>query len=315
MKNNLILTFFILLILSGCVGTGSKGVFGTGVSIALDPRSLGTQIDDSIMQKNLLARLALTEKKYLIHISVKVLDGRIFLGGKVDEPEEKLKITKMAWETKGARSVKNDLKIKEKFDIKVSAKDFLILSQLKSALIFNKNIKASNYHIDVYKKKIFIYGSDGNNCSSFISEILSPNKDIKENHHYINNPIRQFTRPKVLLKIHWVNNFIPENPAKKKGIKKGFMIEGINDLEKLDLTSFHQEIRNSKGKEITLLIRTDQNEPEIMKIKPIRLNEEDESDAKYTLGFSAQEKEQDPLFLELEKKYKRLPKKNTNVRK
>ncbi len=166
------------------------------------------------------------------------------------------------------------------------------------------------------KKKIFIYGSDGNNCSSFISEILSPNKDIKENHHYINNPIRHFPRPKVLLKIHWINPFIkPENPAKKKGIKKGFMIEGINDVKKLDLTSFHQEIRNSKGKEITLLIRTDQNEPEIMKIKPVRLNAEDEGDAKYTLGFSAQEKEQDPLFLELEKKYKRLPRKNINVRK
>ena len=107
-----------MFLLNSCVGSSTSGVFGTGVSVALDPRTLGTQIDDSIMQKNLQARLALTEKKYLIKISVKVLDGRIFLGGKVDEPEEKLKITKMAWETKGARSVKNNIAIKQKFSFK-----------------------------------------------------------------------------------------------------------------------------------------------------------------------------------------------------
>ena len=147
-----------LLLLNSCVGSSTSGVFGTGVSIALDPRTLGTQIDDSIMQKNLLARLALKEKKYLIKLSVKVLDGRIFLGGKVDEPEEKLKITKIAWETKGARSVRNDIKVKEKFNFKQSAKDLLITSQLRTALIVNKNIKATNYQIDTYKKKIYIYG-------------------------------------------------------------------------------------------------------------------------------------------------------------
>ena len=113
MKKNVLL--LILFLLSSCVGSSSGGVFGTGVSVALDPRTLGTQIDDSIMQKNLIARLALTEKKYLVSLTVKVLDGRIFLGGKVEEPEEKLKITKMAWETKGARSVKNIISIKQKF--------------------------------------------------------------------------------------------------------------------------------------------------------------------------------------------------------
>tara|TARA_B100000427_G_C15364767_1_gene531547 strand:- start:167 stop:769 length:603 start_codon:yes stop_codon:yes gene_type:complete len=152
----IILLFFIMIY--GCVGTASKGVFGTGVSVALDPRSLGTQIDDSIMQKNLSARLALIEKSYLISINVKVLDGRIFITGKVDDPEEKLKITKLAWETKGARSVKNDIKIKEEFNFKQSAKDLLITSQLRSAIIFNKEIKATNYQIDTYKKKIYIYG-------------------------------------------------------------------------------------------------------------------------------------------------------------
>ena len=143
---------------TSCVGTSSTGVFGTGVTIALDPRTLGTQIDDSIMQKNLVARLVLKDKKYLLSIKTKVLDGRIFITGKVDDPEEKLQITKSAWETQGVRSVKNDINIKEKFDFKISAKDLLITSQLRTALIFNKNIKASNYNIDTYKKKIFIYG-------------------------------------------------------------------------------------------------------------------------------------------------------------
>tara|TARA_B110000438_G_scaffold85586_1_gene85079 strand:+ start:208 stop:798 length:591 start_codon:yes stop_codon:yes gene_type:complete len=154
--------FFIVLLssflLNSCVGSSTSGVFGTGVSVALDPRTLGTQIDDSIMQKNLQARLALTEKKYLVSLSVKVLDGRIFLGGKVDKPEEKLKITKMAWETKGARSVKNNILIKQKFSFKNAAKDILITSQLKTALIFNKNVKAANFNIDTVNQKTYIFG-------------------------------------------------------------------------------------------------------------------------------------------------------------
>ena len=158
MKSKLILFFFIFLIVSSCVGSASKGVFGTGVSVAFDPRSLGTQIDDSIMQKNLITRLTLKEKSYFLKIKTKVLDGRIFLTGNVDDPEEKLQITKLAWETDGVRSVKNDIKIKEKFNFKRSAKDALITSQLKTAMIFNKKIKASNYNVDTYKKKIFIYG-------------------------------------------------------------------------------------------------------------------------------------------------------------
>jgi len=158
MKIKIINIFFIILFLSNCVGTASQGVFGTGVSIALDPRSLGTQIDDSIMQKNLAARLTVKEKSYLLSLNVKVLDGRIFITGKVDNPEEKLQITKLAWETKGVRSVKNDIKIKEEFNFKQSAKDLLITSQLRTALIFNKEIKATNYQIDTYKKKIYIYG-------------------------------------------------------------------------------------------------------------------------------------------------------------
>jgi len=158
MKSKLILFLLIFLILSGCVGSASKGVFGTGVSIAFDPRSLGTQIDDSIMQKNLIARLTLKEKSYFLKIKTKVLDGRIFLTGNVDGTEEKLQITKLAWETQGVRSVRNDIKIKEKFNFKRSAKDILITSQLKTAMIFNKKIKASNYNVDTYKKKIYIYG-------------------------------------------------------------------------------------------------------------------------------------------------------------
>ena len=158
MKNRIILISLVFLILTGCVGISSKGIFGSGVSIALDPRSLGTQIDDSVMQKNLSARLILRDKNYFLSVNKKVLDGRIFLTGKVDNPEEKLQITKLAWETKGVRSVKNDIKIKEEFNFKQSAKDLLITSQLRAALIFNRKIKASNYQIDTYKKKIFIYG-------------------------------------------------------------------------------------------------------------------------------------------------------------
>ena len=158
MKNKLLLIFLSFLILAGCVGTGSKGVFGTGVSIALDPRSIGTQIDDSIMQKNLVARLALTDKKYILKVSVKVLDGRIFLRGKVNEPEEKLKITKMAWETKGARSVRNNIIIKQKFSFKNMATDVLITSQLKTALILNKNVKAANFNIDTINQKTYVFG-------------------------------------------------------------------------------------------------------------------------------------------------------------
>ena len=148
----------ILLFINGCVGTSSKGVFGTGVNIAFDPRTLGTQIDDSIIDKSIDTRLLLIDKNYFLTISTQVLDGRIFITGKVDNPEEKLKITKLAWETKGARSVKNDLKIKEKFNFKQSAKDVLITSQLRTALIFSKKIKSANYSIDTYKKKIYIYG-------------------------------------------------------------------------------------------------------------------------------------------------------------
>ena len=158
MKHKVLILLFISLFLSGCVGVSSKGIFGTGVSVALDPRSLGTQIDDSIMQKNLSARILLLDKKYFLSIKSKVLDGRVFLTGKVDNPEEKLKITKLAWETEGARSVRNDIKIKEKFNFQQSAKDILITSQLRTALILNKNIKATNYQIDTYKKKIYVYG-------------------------------------------------------------------------------------------------------------------------------------------------------------
>tara|TARA_B100001250_G_scaffold206692_1_gene177431 strand:+ start:1953 stop:2555 length:603 start_codon:yes stop_codon:yes gene_type:complete len=157
-KKYLSLLFIIFLILSGCVGYSSTGVFGTGVTIALDPRTIGTQIDDSIMQKNLTAKLLSMNKNYFLSVKAKVLDGRIFITGKVNTIEEKLQITKLGWEIKGARSIKNDLQIKKKFNLKQSAKDILITSQLRAAMITNKKIKSVNYNIDTYKKKIYIYG-------------------------------------------------------------------------------------------------------------------------------------------------------------
>ena len=158
MKTKFIIIILFGIFFSGCVGVSSKGIFGTGVTVAFDPRTVGTQMDDSIMQKNLTARILLKDKNYLLSIKSKVLDGRIFMTGKVNNPEEKLQLTKLAWETKGARSVRNDIKIKEEFNFKRSAKDILITSQFRTALILNKNIKASNYQIDTYKKKIYVYG-------------------------------------------------------------------------------------------------------------------------------------------------------------
>ena len=158
MKIKLLIIIFIAIVLTGCAGVSSKGLFGTGVSVALDPRTLGTQIDDSIMQKSLSARILAKDKKYFLSVKSKVLDGRIFITGKVDSPEEKLQITKIAWETKGARSVRNDLKIKKEFNFKQSAKDLLITTQLRTTLIVNKNIKATNYQIDTYRKIIYVYG-------------------------------------------------------------------------------------------------------------------------------------------------------------
>ena len=158
MKKNKFIFLILFFILSGCVGYSSTGVLGTGVSIALDPRTIGTQIDDSIMQKNLRAKLALMDSSYILSVKTKILDGRVFITGKVNSLEEKLKITKLGWEIKGARSVKNDLQIKEKFNFKQSAKDLLITSQLRTAMITNKKIKSANYQLDTYKKKIYIYG-------------------------------------------------------------------------------------------------------------------------------------------------------------
>ena len=178
MKFKIILLIIISVIFTGCVGVSSKGLFGTGVSVAFDPRTVGTQIDDSIMQKNLASRILLLDKKYLLSVNTKVLDGRIFITGRVDDPEEKLKITKLAWETKGARSVRNDIKMKEQFNFKQSAKDVLITSQLRTAMIFNKNIKATNYQIDTYKQKIYIYGIAL--TSDEKDEVINETKEISD---------------------------------------------------------------------------------------------------------------------------------------
>jgi len=176
MKIKNIFYLFIFLILSGCVGYSSSGVFGTGVSIAMDPRTIGTQIDDSIMQKNLTAKLISMDTKNILAVKTRVLDGRIFITGKVDSVENKFQITKLAWEIKGARSVKNDLRIKEKFNFQQSAKDLLITSQLRTAIIINKKIKSANYNIDTYKKKIYIYGISQNKEER--SEVIKEAKKI-----------------------------------------------------------------------------------------------------------------------------------------
>ena len=176
MISRLLIIFTFTVFISGCVGVSSKGIFGTGVSVAFDPRSVGTQIDDSIMQKSLTAKILLLDKNYFLTVKSKVLDGRIFLTGKVDNPEEKLKLTKLAWETTGVRSVRNDIKVKEEFNFKQSAKDILITSQLRTALIINRNIKATNYQIDTYKRKIYIYGISMTEDEK--NEVISEAKEI-----------------------------------------------------------------------------------------------------------------------------------------
>ena len=173
-KNLILIMTFILI--SGCVGYSSTGVLGTGVSVAMDPRTIGTQIDDSIMQKNLRAKLILMDSAYLLKVKTKVLDGRIFITGKVDTVEEKLKITKLGWEIKGARSVKNDLKIKENFNFKQAAKDVMITSQLRTAMITNKKIKSANYDIDTYKKIIYVYGISQNEEER--AEVINEAKNV-----------------------------------------------------------------------------------------------------------------------------------------
>ena len=176
MKFRILLLIIILITVSGCVGYSSTGVLGTGVSVAMDPRTIGTQIDDSLMQKNLRAKLILMDKGYLLNVKTKVLDGRIFITGKVNTVEEKLKITKLGWEIKGARSVKNDLKIKEKFDFKQTAKDVLITSQLRTAMIANKKIRSANYDIDTYKKIIYVYGISQNEEER--AEVINEAKEV-----------------------------------------------------------------------------------------------------------------------------------------
>ena len=175
---NILLLLLALFIMTNCVGTSSTGVLGTGVSIATDPRTIGTQIDDSIMQKNLSAKLINMNTNYILSVKSKVLDGRIFITGKVETIEEKLKITKLGWEIKGARSVKNDLQIKEKFNFQQSAKDLLITSQLRAAIITNKKIKSANYNIDTHKKKIYIYGISQNEEER--TEVINEAKQVPD---------------------------------------------------------------------------------------------------------------------------------------
>ena len=174
----IVITFFSFLILTGCVGVGSEGVLGTGVSIYLDPRSLGTQIDDSIMQKSLLIRIAKTDKKYILDVSSKVVDGHIFLTGVVEKVDEKILMTKLAWKTEGARSVKNNIEVKDKFSLKNYSQDVLISSQMKVALLANKKISMSNYQVNTVNQVIFIFGIAANEAER--REVINEASLIKD---------------------------------------------------------------------------------------------------------------------------------------
>jgi osmotically-inducible protein OsmY len=172
------IAFFSFLILTGCIGVSSDGVLGTGVSIYLDPRSLGTQIDDSIMQKSLLIRITKTDKKYILDISPKVVDGHIFLTGVVEKVDEKILMTKLAWKTEGARSVKNNIEVKDKFSLKNYSQDVLISSQMKVALLANKKISMSNYQVNTVNQVIFIFGIAANEAER--REVMNEASLIKD---------------------------------------------------------------------------------------------------------------------------------------
>ena len=174
----IVITFFSFLILTGCVGVGSEGVLGTGVSIYLDPRSLGTQIDDSIMQKSLLIRITKTDKKYILDVSPKVVDGHIFITGVVEKVDEKILMTKLAWKTEGARSVKNNIEVKDKFSLKNYSQDVLISSQMKVALLANKKISMSNYQVNTVNQVIFIFGIAANEAER--REVMNEASLIKD---------------------------------------------------------------------------------------------------------------------------------------
>jgi|TARA_B110000305_G_scaffold212252_1_gene247255 osmotically-inducible protein OsmY len=174
----IVIIIFSFLILTGCVGVGSEGVLGTGVSIYLDPRSLGTQIDDSIMQKSLLIRITKTDKKYILDVSPKVVDGHIFLTGVVEKVDEKILMTKLAWKTEGARSVKNNIEVKDKFSLKNYSQDVLISSQMKVALLANKKISMSNYQVNTVNQVIFIFGIAANEAER--REVMNEASLIKD---------------------------------------------------------------------------------------------------------------------------------------
>ena len=174
----IIITIFSFLILTGCVGVSSEGVLGTGVSIYTDPRTLGTQIDDSIMQKSILVRTAQIDKKYVLDISSKVIDGHIFLTGKVDKVDEKILMTKLAWKTEGARSVKNNIEVRDKFSLKDYSKDLLITSQMKVAMLANKKIASVNYNINTVNQVMFIFGIASNESER--KEVMTEASLIKD---------------------------------------------------------------------------------------------------------------------------------------
>ena len=174
----IIITILSFLILAGCVGVSSEGVIGTGVSVYTDPRTLGTQIDDSIMQKSILIRTAQTDKKYVLDISSKVIDGHIFLTGKVDTVDEKILMTKLAWKTEGARSVKNNIEVRDKFSLKDYSKDLLITSQMKVAMLANKKISSVNYVINTVNQVMFIFGIAANESER--REVLNESSLIKD---------------------------------------------------------------------------------------------------------------------------------------
>jgi osmotically-inducible protein OsmY len=147
----------ISLFLTSCIGNITSTVFGVGVNINLDPRSPGLYLDDKLAE-TIITKKIVSHNYKLVFLNVKVIDGTAILSGRVERAEDKLKMTKFAWETAGIKAVRNDIVIADQTSFQQRAKDILISSQLSTALLLNKKINSRNYNLETINGKVYIYG-------------------------------------------------------------------------------------------------------------------------------------------------------------
>ena len=159
--NKTLKIILLITILYGCVpvvGVSTVGAIKTGVQISSDPRTFGTMVDDSIIEKAFKIKITQLENKYFLTVKGKSLDGRFFIKGEINSIDEKILMTKLAWETNGVRSVQNNLAVKDETTWRDKAQDILITSQLKVALVGNKNVKSGNFQVTTVNQNLYVFG-------------------------------------------------------------------------------------------------------------------------------------------------------------